>query len=64
MSLDPATFEATCRAVCPNCAAGKAVRFRPETREWVHDLSAGRGLFSHTLCMATHLRNSDMAPSS
>lgn len=35
-----AAFEAVCAACCPHCAAGSTVRYRSETREWVHDYVA------------------------
>ena len=48
-------FEDACRKTCPRCADGSALRWRPETKEWVHD-SGGRASFSHSYCLATGLR--------
>lgn len=44
--------------ICPHCKAGKAVEFRSDTGEWVHTYVIGHGM-SHTLCVATDLRNKD-----
>jgi hypothetical protein len=55
MPLDPDEYDEMCRQTCPQCASGNVPRFRPETKEWVHD-SGGRGSFSHTFCLATGLR--------
>ena len=38
MPYTPAEKDKIIREVCPHCAKGYEVRFRPETREWVHDL--------------------------
>lgn len=35
-----AEFDAACAAACPHCAAGLQPRWRPETREYVHDYGA------------------------
>ena len=43
------------RTVCPHCARNVDVRYRPETREYVHDIHKGQS-FSHTLCLANGLR--------
>lgn len=52
----PLTLEETIAIVCPHCKAGKDVRYRSETNEWVHAGVVG-GAISHTYCLATHLRN-------
>ena len=44
-------------AICPHCAKGNVARFRPETNEFVHDFVQGSSQ-SHTLCLATHFRQS------
>lgn len=49
-----ADFGELCRVVCPHCAKGVEVRYRPETREFVHDINKGTS-FSHTLCLANGL---------
>ncbi len=56
-------FEQLCADVCPHCKAQpKTLRRRLDNGEWVHDFIAGsRSTFSHTICMATHLRNSEQA---
>lgn len=43
-------------AACALCHENKPVRFRPETREFVHDGTKGH-FFSQTYCTATNLRN-------
>jgi len=49
-----ADFGDLCRTVCPNCAQGVEVRYRPETREYVHDVRRGNSV-SHGLCLANGL---------
>lgn len=55
------------KATCPHCQAGVAARQRSGTQEWVHDFVAPTGGTSastrqgHSICMASHLRNSDIA---
>lgn len=53
-------YEEAIATTCPHCRAGNEPRFRKETSEWVHDLVKGTS-FSHTLCLATDLRNSRFA---
>ena len=50
-----ADFNELCRTICPLCAKGVEVRYRPETNEYVHDNYKGNG-FSHSLCLANGLR--------
>jgi len=50
-------FESQCRVLCPLCAQGRPVRYRPETRETVHDDRFGVGGISITLCRANDFRN-------
>lgn len=44
---------------CPHCTAGKEPVQRPDTGEWTHTDYGTKEKpgFSHTLCLATHLRN-------
>ena len=52
--------------LCPNCRkakkmqeqgkTGHTLRKRRDTGEWVHDFVTGT-TYSHTYCLATHLRN-------
>ena len=49
-------FEAEIKKQCAYCARGAPVRYRPETREYVHDNRAGIG-FSITICRANMFRN-------
>ena len=50
-------FDDLCRIICPLCAKGVAVRYRPETREYVHDTdSPASKIFAHSLCLANGLR--------
>jgi hypothetical protein len=58
MPYSKAEQEQIIRAVCPHCAAGIKVRQRSDTREWVHDSAVGKTGFAHTICLATHFRNS------
>ena len=51
-------FNQSVKAQCRNCAANIPVRFRPETREWVHDKHISHGArFAHSLCGANETRN-------
>lgn len=47
-------------ATCPHCRGGVESRYRPETREWVHDstISGTRGGMQHTICWASGFRTS------
>ena len=50
------------RDLCPTCNAGVPVRYRPETREWVHDRVAKHGSatqFHHSLCQANDFRKAN-----
>lgn len=49
-----ADFGDLVRIVCPHCARGIEVRYRPETTEYVHDINKGLS-FSHSLCLANGL---------
>lgn len=61
-------FDDIVKATCPHCAKGMIARQRHDTKEWVHyftqpigekyAVSARQG---HSLCLATHLRNSELA---
>ncbi len=55
MPVTAEEFDQICKATCPQCASGRAVRFRDDTQEWVHDMTVGSG-FSHTFCLATGVR--------
>ena len=54
-----AEFELQCRYLCSYCAGGQKPRYRPETREFVHD-SRSQASFSITICRANALRNEYM----
>lgn len=59
-------FDEIVRATCPHCAKGLVARQRADNREWVHDFSEALAgslgkRMGHTICMATHLRNSALA---
>lgn len=58
-------FDEIVKATCPHCQKGSVPRQRYDTKEWTHDfVSPSGGTFArqgHTLCLATHLRNSDFA---
>lgn len=57
-------LETVIKATCPHCAAGVKVRQRADTGEHVHDFAPTGGAFGkvgHTLCLASHLRNSQIA---
>lgn len=49
-------FNAECCRLCPHCRGGHAPRYRPETREFVHDRRTA-SMFSITLCHADKFRN-------
>ncbi len=52
------------RSICPHCAKGAVARQREDSKEWVHDFAPTGANFQrqgHTICMATHFRNSKMA---
>jgi hypothetical protein len=57
-------FESKCKDLCVHCAAGEIVRFREDTREFVHDWSFGavdpktgrKSGFGHGICGAHALR--------
>lgn len=52
-------FDDKCAELCKTCAAGIAVRYRSDTREYVHDVTARVGpgtQFSHSLCQANAFR--------
>ena len=66
MPYTPAEKDKIIREVCPHCAKGYEVRFRPETREWVHDLGTstpdGRTHHvKHTLCLASNFRQGNLS---
>jgi cytochrome c1 len=62
-------FDQLVRATCPHCASNNAARFRSDSGEWVHDFASPLNptqpqlgaRVGHTLCLATYLRNSDLA---
>jgi hypothetical protein len=57
-------FESKCKDLCPHCAAGEVVRYREDTKEFVHDWSFGavdmkigrRVGMGHGMCAAHELR--------
>lgn len=51
------------KATCPHCKSGDIPKQRPDTREWTHFNEVSGVLnkpvsIKHTLCLASHLRNS------
>lgn len=57
--MPPDVFAITCRERCKHCAAGNPAKFRADTKEWTHTYSpaTASGMWSHTLCLASVLRN-------
>ena len=55
MPLTADEFSDACRKTCPRCDAGNEPRWRPETKEFVHD-SGTKTQFTHAYCLATGLR--------
>jgi hypothetical protein len=49
-----ADFGDLCRTICPRCARNVAVRYRSDSREYVHDEKQGTATF-HSLCLANGL---------
>lgn len=66
-----AAFNGYAALWCRHCRAGKPVRRRASTKEFVHDLVTEqydqflnrviRRTVSHTLCESNHIRNSKLA---
>lgn len=61
-------FDEIVKATCPHCQKGYIPRRRADTGEYVHDFVQPTGAPTapvarqgHSLCLATHLRNSDLA---
>lgn len=48
-------FIQTCRDVCPHCKADVIVRWRDDSREYVHDIYRGTAV-THAFCLASHFR--------
>lgn len=55
-----AEYDEAILKICPNCRKGLVARQRQDTKEWTHDYGTGPS-FSHTLCLASGLRNSRFA---
>lgn len=55
MSLTDEEFEALAKENCPYCKRGIAIRYRTDTREFVHDNIKGAS-FSHSLCLSNGMR--------
>jgi hypothetical protein len=55
MPVTQEEFDQIVKATCPQCASGRAVRFRDDTQEFVHDMTVSTG-YSHTFCLATGVR--------
>lgn len=64
------TFDEQCKALCPRCASGDPLRFRDDTKEFIHDWSfggtdpktgklLGRG---QGICLANDLRKQNGQP--
>lgn len=49
-----ADFGDLVRTVCPTCARGVEVRYRPDSHEYVHDEKKGTS-FMHSICWANGL---------
>lgn len=62
-SMTRSDFERVVKATCPDCDAGLEALQRSDTGEWFHEwtMRAGVRTHSHRLCLATNLRNSDIA---
>jgi hypothetical protein len=59
MPLTEDEFVEAVNGTCKHCAAGSPVRYRTETKEYVHDWVGERGAartMSHAFCLATGLR--------
>ena len=60
--MTPENFEQFCKDICPHCASGAPVRWRDDSKEWVHDttitipgtLGKRQG---HAFCLASNFRN-------
>lgn len=58
-------FDQFCEDICPHCKAGKPLRQREDTKEFVHDFASGPNepktgrpfLMGHALCYATFFRD-------
>ena len=59
-------FNAQCKALCPHCLAGEVVRYRVDSKEFVHDFSFGgdkagtpfgRRQMGHGICQAHAFRS-------
>lgn len=48
-------LEQQAKDACEHCRKGSLLRFRSNTREWVHDYWNGSA-FMHTICRADALR--------
>lgn len=48
-------FDTKCRLECERCRAGRPVRYRAATGEFVHAFTE-RGAFTHVLCAANQTR--------
>ena len=55
MPLTDQEFQEACIAICPHCRAGKNLRRREDTLEFVHDGVTGNPN-SHSICWANGLR--------
>jgi hypothetical protein len=55
MPLTESEFITAVNQTCPVCNAGRPVRFRDDTKEFVHDYDVTGG-FRHSFCLATGLR--------
>lgn len=56
MPLTDEEFESLVISNCPACMAGNAVRFRDDTKEFIHDYVKGSA-FSQQLCLSNGMRN-------
>ena len=61
MALSDEEFEKLASDNCPACKAGNAVRFRDDSKEFVHDYAKGSS-FSHQLCLSNGMRNARRVP--
>ena len=60
-------FEEIIELICPHCQDGNEARFRPDTKEFVHDKVAKlpgtfSSHFTHTICWASRFRQSRFNP--
>lgn len=60
LSMTKEEYYEAINAICPHCHNKAKSRYRPETNEWVHDMTVvgPRGGFQHAICWASGFRTS------